>query len=77
MIAYSDQCPFTYYWVSRLQEAALQHDIPLKVIHIDSREAAQNAASPVTNFTLYKDGDFVSHEIQSEKKFLALAGIKA
>ena len=77
VIAYSDQCPFTYYWVSRLQEAALQHDIPLKVIHIDSREAAQNAASPVTNFTLYKDGDFVSHEIQSEKKFLALAGIKA
>ena len=29
---------------------------------------------PVTNFILFRDGKFVTHEIQSEKKFLALAG---
>lgn len=76
VLYYSDQCPYTYYWVSRLAEAAKAHGVPLKVIHIDNREAAQNAPSPVTNFTLFKDGRFLTHEIQSEKKFLSLAGIK-
>ena len=73
VIYYSDQCPYTYYWVPRLMKAAEEHQVPLKVIHIDSREAAQNAPSPVTNFALFRDGQFLSHEIQSEKKFLALS----
>ena len=75
MIYYSDQCPFTYYWVPRLEKAAAEHGVPFRAIHIDSREKAQNAPSPVTNFALFRDGVFLSHEIQSEKKFLALAGI--
>ena len=74
VLYYSDQCPYTYYWVPRLAEAAKAHGVPLKIVHIDSREAAQNAPSPVTNFTLFRDGRFLTHEIQSEKKFLALAG---
>lgn len=74
VIYYTDQCPFTYYWVPRLAKVAAENGVPLKVIKIDTREAAQNAPSPVTNFTLFKDGVFVTHEIQSDKKFLALAG---
>ena len=73
VIYYSDQCPFTYYWVPRLIAVAKENDVSLKVIHIDSREKAQNAPSPVTNFSIFKDGVFLTHEIQSEKKFLALA----
>lgn len=73
VLYYSDQCPFTYYWVPRLAEAAKAHGVPLKIVHIDSREAAQNAPSPVTNFALFQDGRFLTHEIQSEEKFLALA----
>ena len=76
VLYYSDQCPFTYYWVPRLEEAAKAYGVSLKVVHLDSREAAQNAPSPVTNFSLFRDGAFLTHEIQSEKKFLALAGIK-
>ena len=76
VLYYSDQCPYTYYWVPRLAETAKAHDISLKIIHIDSREAAQNAPSPVTNFALFRNGKFITHEIQSEKKFLALAGIR-
>lgn len=77
VLFYSDQCPYTYYWVPRLVEAAKANNVPLKVVHIDTREKAQNAPSPVTNFSLFKDGKFITHEIQSEKKFLALAGIAA
>lgn len=77
VIYYSDQCPYTYYWVPRLTAVAEEHRIPLTVNHIDTCEKAQNAPSPVTNFSLFRDGRFLSHEIQSEKKFLALAGIAA
>ena len=73
VIYYSDQCPFTYYWVPRLVEVAKENNIPLKVIYIDSLEKAQNAPSPVTNFSIFKDGVFLTHEIQSERKFLDLA----
>lgn len=75
VLYYSDQCPFTYYWVPRLAAAAAEHGAALKVVPIDSREAAQNAPSPVTNFALFRDGAFITHEILSEKKFLALAGV--
>ena len=76
VIYYSDQCPFTYYWVPRLVKVAEEYNVPLKVIRFESREAAQNAPSPVTNFSIFRDGKFLSHEIQNEKKFLAMAGIK-
>ena len=73
VIYYADQCPFTYYWVPRLVKVAEENGIEVRVIHIESREEAQNAPSPVTNFTIFRDGKFITHEIQSEKKFLALA----
>ena len=72
----TDQCPFTYYWVPRVQEAAKENNIPLKVIHITDKESAQNVPAPVTTYALFKDGKFVTQAIQSDKKFLALAGIK-
>ena len=76
VIYYTAQCPFTYYWVPRVQEAAKENNIPLKVIHITDKESAQNVPAPVTTYALFKDGKFVTQAIQSDKKFLALAGIK-
>ena len=75
VLYYTDQCPFTYYWVPRVEEAAKEHNIPLKVIHITDKEAAQNVPAPVTTYALFRDGKFVTQSIQSDKKFLALAGI--
>ena len=75
VLYYTDQCPFTYYWVPQVQAAAREHRIPLQVIHITTREAAQNAPAPVTTYALFKDGTFLTQGIQSDKKFLALAGI--
>mgnify|MGYP000267214974 CR=1 FL=1 len=46
----------------------------LKVIHVTSREAAQNVPAPVTTYALFRDGRFLTQGIQSDKKFLALAG---
>ena len=41
VLYFTDQCPFTCYWVPRVREAANAHDIPLKVIHVTDREEAQ------------------------------------
>ena len=38
-------------------------------VHIQTREEAQNAPSPFTTFSLFYDGQLVTHEILSEKKF--------
>ncbi len=76
VLYYTDQCPFTYYWVPKVQEAAKEHGISLKTFHIENKEEAQNAPAPVTTYALFCDGKFVTHAIQSDKKFLALAGIR-
>lgn len=72
VLYYSDQCPFTYYWVPRLVKAAEEYGVAMRVIKIESREAAQSAPTPVTNFTLFVNGEFKTHEILSEKKLLDL-----
>lgn len=76
VIYYTDQCPFTYYWVPRVQEAAKKNGIDVKVIHITDKEAAQNAPTPVTTYALFRDRKFITQGIQSDKKFLKLAGIE-
>ena len=75
VLYYTDQCPYTCYWVPRVEAAAKEHQIPLKTIHITAREAAQNVPSPVTTYALFRDGRFLTQSIQSDKKFLALAGV--
>ena len=76
VLYYTDQCPFTYYWVPRVEDAAKEHHIPLKVIHITDKETAQNVPAPVTTYALFRDGTFLTQGIQSDKKFLALAGVE-
>ena len=77
VLYYTDQCPYTYYWVLRVEKAAKKHNISLKTIHITDKEAAQNVPAPVTTYALFRDGEFLTQSIQSEKKFLALIGIKS
>lgn len=75
VLYYTDQCPFTYYWVPRIEKVAEEHDIPLKTVHITTKEEAQNVPSPVTTYALFHNGKFVTQAIQSDKKFLKLAGL--
>lgn len=50
VLYYTDQCPYTYYWVSRVQEVAKEHGIPFKTVHITDKESAQNVPAPVTTY---------------------------
>lgn len=75
MLYYTDQCPFTCYWVPRVRQTAEEHNIPFKTIHITDKETAQRTPAPVTTYALFRDGKFLTQGIQSDKKFLALAGL--
>ncbi|MDO5516970.1 MAG: YoaP domain-containing protein [Clostridium sp.] len=66
---YTNQCPFTAKYVPLLEEAAKRRNIDFQTVHIKTREQAQNAPSPFTTFSLFFNGDFITHEILSEKKF--------
>lgn len=70
VLYYTNQCPHTAKYVPILVDVAAERGIEIKRIHLDSREAAQNAPNPFTTYALYRDGAFVTNEILSEKSFL-------
>ena len=68
-IFYTSQCPFTAKYVPIFEEVAKRRSAPFQAVHILTREQARNAPAPFTAFSLFYNGAFVTHEIQSEKKF--------
>ena len=72
VLYYTSQCPFNAKYVPILQQTAKENDIPFHAIHIESREEAQNAPTPITNYALFHDGEYITNEQMNEKKFLKL-----
>lgn len=66
---YTNQCPFTAKYVPVIEEIAKFRKADFKLVHIVSKEQAQNAPSPFTAYSLFYKGEFVTHEILSDKKF--------
>ena len=66
---YTNQCPFTAKYVPVIENMAKTLGIDFQVMHIRSKEEAQNAPCPFTTFSLFYNGEFITHEILSEKKF--------
>ena len=69
VLYYTNQCPFTAKYVPILENTAKTRDVSFRSVHIQTREDAQDAPSPFTTFSLFYDGQLVTHEILSEKKF--------
>ena len=72
VLYYTSQCPFNAKYVPILEQTAKENDIPFKAIHIESKDAAQNAPTPVTNYALFYDGEYITNEQMNDKKFLKL-----
>lgn len=68
-IYYTSQCPFTAKYVPILEEAAKKRNANFQAVHILTKEQAQNAPIPFTTFNLFYNGEFITHEILSDKKF--------
>ena len=74
VLYYTSQCPFNAKYVPVLEQTAKENDIPFRAIHIENREDAQNAPTPVTNYALFHDGEYVTNEQMNDKRFLKLIG---
>lgn len=69
VLYYTNQCPFTAKYVPLIEDMARAREIDFQTVHIQRREEAQNAPSPFTTYSLFYNGEFITHEILSEKKF--------
>ena len=72
VLYYTNQCPFNAKYVPVLEETAKKNNIPFKAIKIQSRDEAQNAPTPITNYALFHDGEYITNEQMNDKKFLKL-----
>lgn len=69
-VYYSNQCPYTdYYTNTILKELAKKANIPLNIINIATREDALNCPSPFTQYSVFLNGKFITHDILNENKF--------
>ena len=73
VLYYTSQCPFNAKYVPALEQTAKENGIPFRAIHIETKKAAQNAPTPITNYALFHDGNYVTNEQMNDKKFLKLA----
>ena len=74
VLYYTSQCPFNAKYVPIMERTAQENDILFRAIHIESRDEAQNAPTPITNYALFLDGEYITNEQMNDKKFLKLIG---
>lgn len=54
------------------ENTAKEHNIPFKTVHIETKEQAQNAPSPITTYALFYNGEYLTNEVLNDKRFLKL-----
>lgn len=69
VLYYSHQCPFTSKYVSMIRDYAKEKSIDLHTIRYENKEQGQNSITPFTTYSLYYNGEFITHEILTDKKF--------
>lgn len=64
VVYYSNRCPFTEFHVHQsLTETAKNRNIKIKVIKLESLDAAQKSPTPATIFSLFHDGKFITTDL--------------
>ena len=74
VLYYTNQCPFNAKYVPVLEELAKEQNVEFKAIHIESKEMAQSAPTPITTYALFCDGEYLTNEQMNDKRFLKLLG---
>ena len=77
VLYYTSQCPFNAKYVPIVAQTAKDHGVPFRAIHLQSKEAAQSAPTPVTTYALFRDGQYLTNEQMNDAKFLKLLGQSA
>ena len=74
VLYYTSQCPFNAKYVPLVEQTARENGVKFTAIHIQSRDEAQNAPTPITTYALFHNGEYVSNEQMNEARFLKLIG---
>ena len=74
VLYYTNQCPFNGKYVPIIEDVAKKHGISFKAIHMQNKEEAQNAPTPITTYAVFHDGEYVTNEQMNDKRFLKLIG---
>lgn len=69
---YTDQCPFAGKYAHIAARMAEERGVPFALHKIDSLEKAKAAPAACTAYALFRDGEFITNEILSEKKLTEL-----
>ncbi len=72
VLYFTNQCPFNAKYVPIIEEMARVQGIEFEAIHITSREAAQNAPTPITTYALFYNGEYITNEQMNDKRFQKL-----
>ena len=68
-VYYTSQCPFPAKYVPLLAAVAARRNVEFHAAQLLTKEQAQRAPCPFTAFSLFYNGEFLTHEIPSEAKF--------
>lgn len=69
-VYYSNRCLFTEYYTNTvLKELSSKEGIELEIIRIDTKEQAKDLPSPFSIYSIFYNGNFITHEILNEAKF--------
>ena len=55
-----------------VEQTAKEHKVPFRAIHLQSRDEAQSAPTPITTYALFFDGEYLTNEQMNETRFLKL-----
>ena len=72
VLFYTNQCPFNAKYVPVVEAIAKERGVPFRCVHLESREEAQNAPTPITTYALFCDGEYLTNEQMNDTRFLKL-----
>ncbi|KAF0196843.1 MAG: GNAT family acetyltransferase [Bacteroidetes bacterium] len=70
---YTSQCPFAPDYAVMAANHVHEKGLTIRIHHLDTREKAVQHSSAWSTYSVFKDGIFQTHEIQTAAKLLALA----
>lgn len=70
VLYYTNQCPHTDKYAPFIGEVAKKRGAAFTLHKIETTKEAQNAPTPFPTYSFFYEGEFVTNEIFSEKKFL-------
>ena len=59
-------------YVPVIENIAKERSVKFKAIHLQNKEDAQNAPTPITTYALFLDGSYITNEQMNDKRFLKL-----